>query len=231
MALLDEQIEATIADPRLDERDDILAMLVQAPDEDGNGLGREALINDLILLIGAGHETTAAAIAWALVLLAHDPGVLAEPSRAAREGDDAYLGAVKEVLRFRPPVPAPRSAGCAEPVRDRPASDPGRDDDPDRRLGPPPRPRPLPGAGGVPAAALPRGAPPPYGWLPFGGGAHRCIGAALAELEITVALKRILCLRTIAPVGPALPPPARRGVTIVPHGGGRVTLGALSRGA
>jgi cytochrome P450 len=226
VAMLDRQIETTIAAPELGERDDILAMLVQARDEDGNALGREALINDLILLIGAGHETTAAAISWAVVLLAHNPRSLAEATRAVQENDDAYIAAlVKEVLRFRPPIPVAAVRRFAEPAQ----------------IGThliPPETMILIDAWGLhhdptlypePEAFRPErfldGTPPSYGWLPFGGGAHRCIGAALAELEIGVAMKRILSLRTIAPAGRALPPPARRGVTIVPHAGGRVRLG------
>jgi hypothetical protein len=67
-------------------------------------------------------------------------------------------------------------------------------------------------------------APAPYTWLPFGGGAHRCIGAALAELEIKVGLATILRRVAIAPSDPELAPPARRGITIVPHAGGRIVV-------
>src|SRR6185503_18124477 len=95
--LLDGHIAATRADPGLAERDDILAMLVQ-----GDGLSDADLREELWTLIGAGHETTAAAIAWGAELLARNPDVLAR----AREDDDAYLDAlVKEVLRIREPIP------------------------------------------------------------------------------------------------------------------------------
>src|SRR5215212_5464816 len=102
MTLLDEQIDATRSDPRLAEREDILAMLVQARDEDGHALSSDDLRDDLVALIAAGHETTAAAIAWGAALLAHDPEVRDRAAVAAQEGDDEYLAAlVKEVLRIR----------------------------------------------------------------------------------------------------------------------------------
>ena len=50
-------------------------MLVQARDEDGAALSTEELREDLVGLIAAGHETTAAAIAWGAALLAHNPDV------------------------------------------------------------------------------------------------------------------------------------------------------------
>jgi cytochrome P450 len=216
LALLDEQIAATRADPRLAEREDILAMLVR----DG-GLSDADLQDDLIALIGAGHETTAAAIAWGAVLLAHHDDV----REKAAAGDDAYLGAlVKEVLRFRSPLPAAAGRVLDEPIaigaHTVPAGtmilidawgvhhDPERHRDPHRF---------------APERFL-DGQPEPYTWLPFGGGAHRCIGAGLAELEIKIALATILRRVAFEPADAELPPVARRGVTMVPHGGGRIRI-------
>jgi cytochrome P450 len=210
VALLDEQVAATRADPALDDREDVLALLVR----DGHRLSAEDLRNDLITLVGAGHETTAAAIAWGASLVAHHPG--------ARAAD---LGAlVKEVLRIRSPIPVAAGRvldapfGIGEHVV--PAGtqilvdawgvhhDPERWPEPDRF-----RPERFVDA-----------PPAPYTWLPFGGGAHRCLGAALAELEIRVALETILRRVGLEPADAELAPPARRGVTIVPHAGGRVRV-------
>jgi len=224
-ALLDEQIDATRADPDLAEREDILAMLVQARDGDGNALSSEDLRNDLLTLIAAGHETTAAAIAWGAILLAHNPEVRERATASAHENDERYLSAlVKEVLRIRPPIPVAAGRVLEEPFEIGPHSipagtvilidawgvhhDPGRHPDPERF-----RPERFLGE-----------APEPYTWLPFGGGAHRCIGAALAELEIKVALSAILTQVAIAPADPELAPPARRGVVMVPHAGGRIRI-------
>jgi cytochrome P450 len=216
VALLDEHIAATRADPRLAERDDVLAMLVRDA-----GLQSEDLHDDLIALIGAGHETTAAAIAWGAVLLAHNPDV----RERAHNGDDAYLAAlVKEILRMRPPIPVAAGRVLSEPLEIGghavPAGTPvmidawGVHHDPDV-YPEPERFRP---------ERFTDGAPERYTWLPFGGGAHRCLGAALAELEIKVGLRTILASVDIEPADAELAPPARRGVTIVPHGGGRVRV-------
>jgi cytochrome P450 family 135 len=225
LGVLDAQVAATRADPRLAEREDILAMLVQSRDERGEGLGDDDLRDELVALIAAGHETTAAAIAWGAVLLAHDPDVRERAARAARDGDDRYLDAlVKEVLRLRPPLP-----GTAARVLDAPL-----------RIGehliPPGTPILVDGFGlhhdpalhPEPEALRPErfldGAPEAYAWLPFGGGAHRCIGAGLAELEIRVALGTMLRRIELAPAVRELAPAVRRGVTLVPLGGGRIRV-------
>jgi cytochrome P450 len=225
LALLDEQIAATRRDPRLADRADILALLVQARDEDGRALSSEDLRDDLIALIGAGHETTAAAIAWGSALLAHDPSVRERAVAAAHEGDDRYLGAlVKEVLRLRSPLPVAAGRVLDEPFAIGSHTVPagtlvlidawGLHHDPDLY----PDPERL-----APERFLDQG-PEPYTWLPFGGGAHRCIGSALAELEIKIALATILRRVAIAPADSQIAPPARRAVTIVPHGGGRIRV-------
>ena len=225
MALLDEHIAATRADPALAEREDILAMLVQARDEDGNALPTEDLRDDIFALIGAGHETTAAAIAWGASLLAHNPDVRDRAAAAAREDDDAYLGAlVKEVLRIRPPISVAAARRLSEPLEIGDHTIPagtvvaidawGVHHDPEIY----PEPERF-----EPERFLGE-APAPYTWLPFGGGAHRCIGSALAELEIKVALSTILRNVAIAPADPELAPPVRRAITMVPHGGGRIRV-------
>jgi cytochrome P450 len=229
LGVLDEQVAATRADPGLDERDDILALLVRARDEAGVGLSDDDLRDELVALIAAGHETTAAAIAWGAVLLAHDGRVRDRAARAAHEGDDRYLDAlVKEVLRIRPPLSgtASRVLGVPFAIGDHvlpPGTailvdghglhhDPALHPDPEVLR---------------PERFL-DGAPEPYTWLPFGGGAHRCIGAALAELEMKVALATMLRRVDLAPATRELAPAVRRGLTLVPLGGGRVRVAAVA---
>jgi len=220
-ALLFAHISATRADPALEQRDDILAMLVRARDENGAGLSDQELRDELVTLIVAGHETTATAIAWGVELLAHSPSV----AQRARNGDDAYMDAlVKEVLRMRAPSPVGAARYALEPFTLGPWTIP-----PDVGL--------LVDAHGIhhdPAVyPLPEAFRPErfleesadgYAFLPFGGGAHRCLGAALAQLELKVVLRELLMRFEFAPVSPELAPPVARGPMIAPRGGGRVRI-------
>jgi len=220
-ALLFEHIVATRADALLSEREDILAMMVCARDADGAGLSDEQLRDELITLITAGHETTATAIAWGVELLVHSPAVMTK----AREGDDAYEEAlVKEILRIRSPVPLGGARHSLEPfaigewtippdvailvdahgVHHDPETYPEPDRfRPERFLEEP---------------------PDAYSFLPFGGGAHRCLGASLALLEIKIVLRGLLARLELAPVSNTLARPVPRGPTLAPRGGARVRV-------
>jgi cytochrome P450 len=220
--MLDEQIAATRADPQLEQRRDILAMMVRARDEGGGKLTDTDLRHELNTLIAAGHETTSTALAWAAELLAHNPDVQAR----AREGDQRYLDAtVKEVLRIRAPVSVGAARHPLEPFEIGGCTigpetvvtvdawgvhlDPSVYPEPERFM---------------PERFLESA--PEYGFLPFGGGAHRCLGAALAQLEMRVVLGAILKRFELAPTQPRLARPVRRGILLAPHGGGRVRIAA-----
>jgi cytochrome P450 family 135 len=220
-ALLFEHIAATRSDPRLAEREDILAMMVLARDDDGVGLSDEQLRDELVTLIGAGHETTATAIAWGVELLVHNPAVMAK----ARQADDAYIEAlVKEVLRFSTLSPIGSARHVLEPF-------------PIGKWIIPPGVVILTNAYAVhhdpeiysqPHVFRPERfldePPDGYAFLPFGGGAHRCIGATLALLELKVVLREILTRLELAPTSDRLARPQRRAVTVAPRGGARVRV-------
>ena len=199
--------------------DSMLAVLLEQRDEDGNPPTDRHLRDQLVALLVAGHDTSAASLAWAFERLARHPGVQAR----LRDGDPAYLDAVvKEVLRVRPALTiAPRR--LVEPVTlagwDLPAGvhvaaclwlAMRRDDL-------------WPAAGAFrPERWLDGGAPDPMSWIPFGGGVRRCAGAPFAEMEMREVLRAAAELLEISPVRPE-PEPARRSALVVtPSRGGEV---------
>jgi cytochrome P450 len=224
-AILNEQIASTRADPRLEQREDILAMMIRARDEDGNALTDTDLCHELNTLISAGHETTATAISWAADLLAHNRHVQIDARAAIDGGDQRFLDAlVKEILRIRAPVAVAAARHPLEPFEIPGGYSVGRDavviaDAWGVHLDPSiyPDPDVL-----RPERFLEEA--PEYGWLPFGGGVHRCLGAALAQLEIKVAVTGILSRFELLPTAGEPARPVRRGIVLAPKGGGRVRV-------
>ena len=105
--ILFDEIEARRADPNLEERGDILSMLVAARFEDGSEMSDAELRDQLMTLLMAGHETTATGLAWAFDLLFRAPEKLVRLREEVVDGvAHGYLDAViKETLRIRPVVP------------------------------------------------------------------------------------------------------------------------------
>src|ERR1700710_2617791 len=94
LAQVDEALFAEIAEhrlrPDLEERDDILSMLMTATFEDGTSMDDKELRDQLMTLLLAGHETTATALAWTFDLLLRHPtelGRLRGSLEAGGEGD------------------------------------------------------------------------------------------------------------------------------------------------
>lgn len=201
---------------------DVLTLLLESRDEDGSALTDVEITDQVISLIAAGYETTSAAMGWATYALLADPGRWPRAAASLNQAEGwRYLdGVVSETLRLYPPavvvarkvvagfdfagnrVPAGsmllyspylthRLPGVwARPLTFDPARwDPGR---PDYRR------------------------PAPHEFLPFGGGPHRCLGAAFATTEMTVLLERLVRRATLrlepsdmAPVGLAAMRPRR----------------------
>jgi len=220
---VDDELLAIIAQrrraPDLAERDDVLSTLLQARDEDGAGLTDRELRDELMTLLVAGHETTATSLAWAAERLTRRPGAL---ERVAE--DEAYADAVvKETLRLRPVIAivlrvlkAPMEIGgrllpagvkvapCILLVH--------------RRADLYPEPLAF-----RPERWLDGDGPGTYGWIPFGGGVRRCVGAAFAQLEMQVVLRTIARHVELEAVGPP-EPVRRRAITFVPGRGGEVRV-------
>jgi cytochrome P450 len=201
--------------------DSMLALLLAQRDEDGNPPSDRHLRDQLVALLAAGHDTSAASLSWAFERLARHPGVQGR----LRAGEPAYLDAVvKEVLRVRPALTiAPRR--LLEPVRIAGRELPAgvhvaaclwlamRREDlwpeagafrPERWLDGPPT--------------------DPMSWIPFGGGVRRCAGAPFAEMEMREVLRVAAEDLDISPVRPE-PERARRSALVVtPHRGGVIQV-------
>jgi cytochrome P450 len=162
--------------------DDLTTQLVQA-EEDGNKLTNEELTANIILLFGAGHETTVNLIGNGLLALHRNPGQLA----LLKANPGLITNAVEEFLRYDSSVqltgrvalediedvggkkiPKGESVLCLLGSANRdPAVFPDRPDQLDITR---PNVRPL----------------------SFGGGIHFCLGAQLARIEAEIAISTLL---------------------------------------
>ncbi|MET9020013.1 cytochrome P450 [Actinopolymorpha sp. NPDC004070] len=186
---------------------DLLGLLANATDADGDRLSASEIRDQVLVFLLAGHETTATSVAFALHLLARHP----DAQRTAREEVDRVLGThrpgaddvdvlpyvtkvVKEAMRLYPAAPAigRRAVEDTEVDGYRVPGDanvfvspwvthrhPAYWDDPER-FDPE---RFTPEA----EAARPR-----YAWFPFGGGPRACIGQRFSMLESVLAVAVVL---------------------------------------
>jgi cytochrome P450 len=204
-------------DPALEEREDILSLLLRARDEHGEPMTDDHLRDELMTLLTAGHETTASAAAFALAELARSPESL---ERAA--DDDAYADAVvKETLRLRPIVPfIPRQTSAPFEVCgwELPAG---------VRVAPSVhllhrRPEIYPEPERFRPERFIEKEPVSYTWIPFGGGTRRCVGAAFASFEMKRVLRVVARAGRVSCAGAGDGGIARRGLTLTPADGARV---------
>lgn len=223
--LLTGEIAEARRDPALAERRDLLARLVRASEADPDGFTDDEVHDQLLTMVAAGHETTATAVSWTLLELARPPELQDRcAAAAAADDDEGLLGAVlKESLRLHPVVPsvmrrltAPATIGG----RTYPAGttlnpsivlahrDPARYPEPEEF-------RPERFLGETPA---------PSTWLPFGGGARRCIGASFAQMEGEEILRQVLRRYRLDPVGTGREWPRARNVTLFPWRRARLVL-------
>jgi cytochrome P450 len=219
--LVFEEIRRREADPGLAERGDVLSMLVQARDEEGEPMTRVEVRDELMTLLVAGHETTATALAWALEQLSRHPRVLAELEDG---GSEEYLDAVvAETLRLRPVIPAV-ARRLKEPLElSRCTLPTGVSVAPSIYLM-----HRRPDVYPEPEAFRPErfleSPPGTYTWLPFGGGVRRCLGAQFAQMEMKVVLSTLLRRARLRPTTARPERITRRAITFVPHRGGEVVL-------
>ncbi len=165
---------------RAEPTDDLISSLVGAA-EDGDRLSGDELVSMVGFIMAAGHETTSGAIGNSIVALARHPA----QRRMLRNQPDLLPNAVDELLRYDSPVQSVgRLAVAAVDIGGRtiPAGsnivvllgaanrDVRRYDAANELILDRPDPRPI----------------------SFGHGIHHCLGAALARLELSVAIPALL---------------------------------------
>jgi len=235
---LDKLLYQEIAERReqdLSDRTDILSLLMLARDEDGNPMTDKELRDELMTLLFAGHETTATALAWGLYWIHSLPEVknkLLQEIDSLGENPDPmeisnlpYLTAFcKETLRIYPVGMLTFPRVVQEPVE-------------------------LSGYELTPGKVIvnciylthhredlypePKKFKPerflekqfsPYEFMPFGGGVRRCVGDALAMLELKLVLATIMSKYELTLADNKPEKPARRGLTLAPTNGVKTIL-------
>ena len=217
--------------------EDILSMLMSARDEAGQPMSDDELRDELLSLMFAGHETTATAIAWALYWvhrlpkvkarlleeidsLGASPEPMAMPSASSAIAKLPYLDAVcKETLRIYPVAMLTFARVVQQPMQLLGYDlEPGKvlmgnifsvhqreDIYPDAKQFKPERFLEREFTGGE--------------FIPFGGGARRCVGEALAKFELKLVLATVVSRYQLTLAGERAEKPQRRGVTLAPADG------------
>ncbi|MBW4581586.1 MAG: cytochrome P450 [Tildeniella nuda ZEHNDER 1965/U140] len=208
-------------------REDVLTLLLSARDEVGQGMTDEELRDQLMTLLLLGHETTASALSWAFYWVHEERSVLeqlrheletvgteADPDRLAQL---PYLTAVcKESLRIYPIalISQPRKVKEAIEIGNH-TFNPGTILIPciylaHRRAQTYPNPEQF-----QPDRFLHQKFSPSE-FMPFGGGARSCIGAAFSLYEMKLVLATVLSCYDLVATTQGTVKPSRRGITFVP---------------
>lgn len=222
----------------LEQRGTLLAMLMQARDENGEALSDQQIRDDAVTLFIAGHDTTATALSWTLYLLTQHPQwqeelqTLVDEVLEGRPPQAADLPAlqkiewtVRESMRLYPPVSLvarqtvedceiggyPIAAGSLIYI-----SPWAMHRDP-RWFEAPEAFRPERWADGL-ESKLPR-----HVYMPFSGGPRTCIGDRFAMMEACILLSAFLQKFRFEYAGKKAPKPFAS-ITLIPVGGVPVRL-------
>jgi cytochrome P450 len=227
-AVIYEEIDRRRSEGDLAERMDILSLLLQARDEEGQAMTDAELRDELVSLLLAGHETTATSVAWAVERLVRHPEKLArlqaEIDELGAMGGEYMAAVVSETLRVRPVVPIVVRLLAQELEVGGYLLEAGTYVAPsiyltnrNARIYEDPR-------AFRPERFL-EDAPETFSWIPFGGGIRRCIGASFAQVEMKLILGTILSELSPRLAGRRARAGEwvrRRAVTLVPGSGARV---------
>ncbi|HEY0988372.1 MAG TPA: cytochrome P450 [Kofleriaceae bacterium] len=236
-----ERSQALVAELIAARRDappsaDLLGILLGARDASGAPPSEREVWEQLMTFFMAGHDTPASTLAWAVQLVHRDPGVRDRlRAEVAGAADTAALAALPyleavclETLRLCPIAPfiardlrrpfvvgdreLPAGASLAISIiglHRRPELYPEPERfDPERFIG---------------------RSYAPSQFLPFGGGARRCVGAALAMLELKLVLGVVMRAPPLRLTGDPAIRAAVRNTTVGPRGGVMVERAADQR--
>jgi cytochrome P450 len=221
-------IEARRRAQDLDERTDIMSLIMRARTDEGEPLTDQELRDELLTLVLAGFETTANSLAWTWERLLRTPAAyqrLRDAVRSGERADEHVEATIVEGMRSRPVIPTiGRRVTVPWRLGDY-ALDAGtpivmsillvhhRED-----LYP------------QPFAFRPErwleNKPGTYQWIPFGGGTRRCLGAALAMAEQRVVLETMARRLDLEADRPEPERAQHRNVTMIPARGARAILRA-----
>jgi len=186
----------------------------------------EELRDQLMTLLLAGHETTATALAWTFDLLLRHRESLQRLRDSLAAGEDDYLRAtISESLRLRPVIPLAGRRLATELVADGLTLSAGTDVTPAIWLTHTRADIYLEPFAFQPERFLEDG-PDTYGWIPFGGGIRRCIGASFAEFEMRIVLREVLGRCDLHKASPMPEKTGRRNITLSPKDGTPVVVTA-----
>ncbi|MBD2253565.1 cytochrome P450 [Nostoc parmelioides] len=209
-------------------RTDILSLLMDARDADGQPMTDVELRDELMTLLVAGHETTATALAWAMYWIHKLPAVkarLLQELDSLGDNPDSttifklpYLNAVySETLRIYPVAMLTFARRVIETMAlggyELPPGTPvlGSIYLTHQREDLYPEPKKF-----KPERFLERQFSP-YEYLPFGGGTRRCLGLAFAQWEMKLALAKIMTSYELELANSVEVRPKRRGLVTGPH--------------
>ncbi len=222
-AIVNSLIANARVDPGLQERKDVLALLVQAHYDNGEPIPDRHIADEMLTLVVSGHETTAGSLAWAVERVRRHPQLLRRLTEEVDAGgSDLRQATISEVQRVRPVldafvrrtktrirmgdwvIPEGTNLVFSLPlIHDSEESFPDATSfNPDRFVG----------------------APKPGAWIPFGGGVNRCVGAAFATMESDITLRTLLREFHFVPTDAPDERGRWRGVANVPARGARAVV-------
>ncbi|POY03949.1 cytochrome P450 [Mycobacterium kansasii] len=224
-AVLDTLIDRERSDPDFADRTDVLALMLRSTYEDGSVMSRKDIGDELLTLLAAGHETTAATLAWAFERLTRHPQLLAAlVAEADAGGDELRQATILEVQRARTVIDFAarhiysdvyRLGEWAIPRGDSIIVNIGQIHDNPDVFPDPQRFDPQRYLASKPSA---------FAWIPFGGGTRRCVGAAFANMEMDVVLRTVLRHFVIETTTAPDEKWRCRGVAYIPKDGGRIVV-------